>query len=244
MCDMPKNAPPVASSGPEIQLRASTNSWQADWISSELQFPKIRFCSKGHAIVGDNILIESPSVRCLICKRTTNGNLGEGVVRDVLVALKEGKTFHNLAGWKGDKYVGGKIVNTARLNRFCDENPKLGKRIRALAEKSRIGAISQPKPVIIRPTIVDASNDIMDVISAAVPHHLPRDLRDDAIQSIWLAVLEGRLKRSEIVARAYEFVRAEYKSNHNPWGPRSLDLPIYLDSNTTLMETVTRGLWD
>jgi hypothetical protein len=38
--------------------------------------------------------------------------------------------------------------------------------------------------------------DIMDVISAAVSRHLPRDLRDDAIQNIWMAVLEGRLKRA------------------------------------------------
>jgi hypothetical protein len=39
-------------------------------------------------------------------------------------------------------------------------------------------------------------------------------------------------------------VRAEYKDSHNAWGPRSLDVPIYLDSNTTLVETISRGLWD
>ena len=32
-------------------------------------------------------------------------------------------------------------------------------------------------------------------------------------------------------------IRAEYKNNHSAWGPRSLDLPIYLDGNTTLMRS-------
>jgi hypothetical protein len=211
-------------------------------------FPKIRFCSKGHAIIGDNFRIDGRWIRCLTCLRMyvrlrkRDGNLGESVVRNVLVALQEGKTLHNIGG---RKYVGGKIVDLTRLNRFCDENPKLGKRIRALADRNRIRAISQPNPVTtIKSSIVRASDGIIELISAAVPRHLPRDLRDDAIQNIWMAVLEGRLKRSEIATRAHKFVRAEYQNNHNAWGPRSLDVPICLDSSTTLIETVTSGLWD
>jgi hypothetical protein len=69
------------------------------------------------------------------------GNLKERVIRKVLLGLEEGKTINNLAGNVGDGYVRGtKIVNAARLNNFCDANPKLGKRIRALAEKNRIAA--------------------------------------------------------------------------------------------------------
>jgi hypothetical protein len=118
-----------------------------------------------------------------------------------------------------------------------------------LAEKNRVNAMAERNSqrnliTTANPSIVRASNDIMDVISAAVPRHLPRDLRDDAIQNIWMAVLEGRLKRSEIATRAHKFVRAEYQNNHNAWGPRSLDVPICLDSSTTLIETVTSGLWD
>jgi hypothetical protein len=127
-----------------------------------------------------------------------NGNLAESTIRNVLRGLREGMTINNLAGWRGDKGAGGKIVDTARLNRFCDENPKLGKRIRALAEKNKIRAINQSNPVTtVKRSIIRASGDIMDVISAAVSRHLPRDLRDDAIQNIWMAVLEGRLKRAK-----------------------------------------------
>jgi hypothetical protein len=52
------------------------------------------------------------------------------------------------------------------------------------------------------------------------------------------------LEAGDIPTQAHKFVRAEYQSNHNAWGPRSLDVPIYLDSSTTLIETVTSGLWD
>jgi hypothetical protein len=76
---------------------------------------------------------------------------------------------------------------------------------------------------------------------------LPRDQRDDAIQNIWMAMLEGRLKRREIASRANEFIRAEHKSSHNAWGARSLDVPVWIDSNTTLLDTLasgSSGLWD
>jgi hypothetical protein len=59
----------------------------------------------------------------------------------------------------------------------------MGKRIRALAEKNKIRAIGRSVTAIKR-SIIRFSNDIMDEIKAAVPRHLPRDLRDDAIQNI------------------------------------------------------------
>jgi hypothetical protein len=65
-----------------------------------------------------------------------NGNFGEDTIRKVLTALREVKTLNNIAGWQGNKYVGGMIVDRRRLKQFCNRNPLLGKRIRALAEKT------------------------------------------------------------------------------------------------------------
>jgi molecular chaperone DnaK (HSP70) len=79
--------------------------------------------------------------------------------------------------------AGGKIVDIVRLNRSCDENPAIGKRIRALAEKNKIRAIGRSVTAIKR-SIIRFSNDITDEIKAAMPRHLPRDLRDDATQNI------------------------------------------------------------
>jgi hypothetical protein len=39
-------------------------------------------------------------------------------------ALRDGKTINNLAGLKGNKYLGERIVDPQRLNLFCDENPQ------------------------------------------------------------------------------------------------------------------------
>jgi len=53
----------------------------------------------------------------------------------------------------------------------------------------------------------------------------------------------ARRKRSEIAApRAHEFVRAEYRSSHNPWGHRSLDVPIWIDGRSALIEARALGL--
>jgi len=172
-------------------------------------------------------------------------------VRSEIDALREGRTLNSLAGRPGGVYVpGSKIINIPVLNRFCANNPKIGRVILRLAEKNRIAMriqapLTRRKGLVTSPAIIKASHSIVAEIAMAVPRHLPADLRDDAIQNIWLAVIEGRLKRSEIASRAPEFIRAEYKNSpHNAWGPRSLDVPIWIDSNTTLIETVTRGLWD
>ena len=89
--------------------------------------------------------------------------------------------------------------------------------------------------------VIRTADALMTEIDAAVPRYLPRDPRDDAIQSIWLAVLERRLPREEISACAHEFVRGEYKANHNASGLRSLNVPTRIDSNTTLLDTLASG---
>jgi hypothetical protein len=98
--------------------------------------------------------------------------------------------------------------------------------------------------VITSPSLVRAGEDIFDRISLLVPQNLAGDMRDDLIQNIWMAVREGRLLPNDIVGRIDSYVRREYRDNHNAWGPRSLDAPTYVDSNTTLIETITHGLWD
>jgi hypothetical protein len=136
-----------------------------------------------------------------------------------------------LAGHHGGAYTPGiRVANIVRLKIFCDNNPKIGGLIRRLAEKNRIAVKSAPRgAIVVAPAVIRASGDIMDEIAAAVPRHLPRDLRDDVVQNIWLAVTEGGLKRSEIALRTRAFVRAEYRNNHNAWGPRSLDVPLWID---------------
>lgn len=217
-------------------------------------------CRHGHALTPDNVYTR-PGGRvreCRSCQRLARKKharsieIGEKVMRRVMLALDEGLTLNRIAGLggpAGKRYVGGKIVDLARLRLFCEAKPRLGKIIRAKAEANRVAikvATNQGRhPTVASPSIIRATENIMDVIDAAVPRHLPKDHRDDVIQNVWLAVIEGRLKRSEIAARAREFVRAEYRLHHNRWGDRSLDVPIWIDSATTLLDTLSteQALW-
>jgi hypothetical protein len=187
---------------------------------------------------------------CIKRRDKGSGNLTEPTVRKVFAALDDGRTITSITDAPTAKRQGyKKMINRRHLIAFRALHPKLGdlpwKRSEensALSRKTRLTLIR-----VIAPAIVRAANDIMGEIAAAVPRQLPRDLRDDAIQNIWLAVTERKLKRSEIASRAREFIRDEYKNNHNAWGPRSLDVPIYLDGNTTLLDTLasgSSGLWD
>lgn len=174
-------------------------------------------------------------------------------MRRVMLALDEGLTLNRIAGFggpEGNRYVrGSKIADSHRLRLFCEAKPRLGKIILAKAEANRIAVCAATNksrhPKIASPSIIRATDNIMDVIEAAVPQHLPTDHRDDVIQNIWLDLLQGCLKRHEIAARAGEYVRAEYRTNHNKWGARSLDVPIWIDSATTLLDTISteQGLW-
>jgi hypothetical protein len=173
-------------------------------------------------------------------------------VRRLIEAAQSGQTINNICyGRRGRRRVkvpGLFIVHREQLNTLATVSPPLGKRLFRMFQRNETSARiegAKSRRVHAAPSIIRATCDIMREIEAAVlPFKLPKDHRDDAIQNMWLDALQGKLRRSEIAARAHEYVRAEYRSNHNTWGDRSLDVPIYLDSNTTLLDTLTRGLWD
>jgi hypothetical protein len=196
----------------------------------DYNFPKIKFCSKGHAVIGDNVRVETNRVRCRICnnlihdKSSRSGNVGEPIIRRVFEGLRDGKTMAAITGRRGGRYIRSLSAKNA------------------IEQRAKCGSLIVTSPAIIR-----SSGNIMNEIDVAVPRHLSPDHRDDVIQNIWMAVLERKLKRSEIASRAHEFIRSEYKSNHNAWGPRSLDVPILVSGNATLLDTLasgSSGLWD
>jgi hypothetical protein len=72
----------------------STMGARGNRTGANYNFPKIRFCRLGHAIIGANIAIEIDFIRCRTCaqmkdrRRTKNGKLAEDVIRNVLLGLK------------------------------------------------------------------------------------------------------------------------------------------------------------
>jgi hypothetical protein len=81
-----------------------------------------------------------------------------------------------------------------------------------------------------------------------MPSNLPPDIRDDIAQSIFVAMLEGSLRRDDVRSRVQEFVAAHNrdanKHGTGKYGLRSIDAPAFVDSSITFGDTVSRGLWD
>jgi hypothetical protein len=73
-------------------------------------------------------------------------------------------------------------------------------------------------------------------------------IREDVVQSIFVALLEGSLHRDEVKRRLPEFVAAYNRdANRNgvgKYGLRSIDAPAYADGATSFGDMISLGLWD
>jgi hypothetical protein len=85
-------------------------------------------------------------------------------------------------------------------------------------------------------------------IAALVPSHLPPDIRDDIVQSIFLALHEGTLQRDQLKVLVREFIKAHYREANRhgigKYGLVSLDAPIRADSDLRLIDRITQNNWD
>jgi hypothetical protein len=250
----------LARSNGEGVMPKGMKMWRNSYNQFDYNFPKIRFCGKGHALLGDNVVLEGRfpkrrEIRCRICLSAKNKRVRATVLptqnqmRSVFEALHAGKSVYQIVGKHPRYRVGGAIVHDTALRNFFLANVSAARRIKAMSARNVIAQREAAKQlhIITAPSIIRAADDIMNVICAAVdavPRRLVKDHRDDVIQNIWLDILQGRLKRHEIAAHARRYVNDEYRTSHNKYGNRSLDVPIWIDGNTTLLDTLTRGMWD
>ncbi|PDT74142.1 hypothetical protein [Bradyrhizobium sp. C9] len=121
--------------------------------------------------------------------------------------------------------------------------PKIANRMDAAWKQGRVNSkveiIKPAKPAIIRLAAVD----LLDRINAVVPRGLPRDQRQDIVSDMVEAVFAGHIRPDAIAQHVAQFVRASFRSDHNKFGPLSLDLPAFREGDTPLIETIDKGLW-
>jgi hypothetical protein len=135
------------------------------------------------------------------------------------------------------------VVGEWKMKAFLFFNPK----VNAAINKPRhpVSVIAAPAISLRNPA---AAARIIDRINRAVSRGLQWDHRDDTISDMACAWLEGRLQEDDIEKRAGEFARSRFKSDHNKYGDLSLDVPIYVDGSTTLMDRLSTetesGYWD
>ncbi len=228
-----------------LKLRAETNT----------------HCLKGHPLSGDNLRISKGRKECRTClrawwRRSRLGGppVGREVVERVLEALYHGKTINNIAGKRGIKYVGGRIIRSERLLRFCADQPKLGRRILDLAEQNKKAVMlqinSRRRLVAAQCLLKNNGKDGWEAIMAATIR-LPDFLRSDVQAAMFLAMAEGKLRPSDAASRVREFVTQHNRmftqyvpGTSNAGKMLSLDQPVYEDGMMTRADTVTRGLWE
>jgi hypothetical protein len=215
-------------------------------------FPKIKFCKLGHAIVGENIYVEGRGVRCRQCRRVTQhktqatGNFGEALVRKVVTAVNEGMSIQRMTGRRGHTFVGPFVVARVRLLAFCKANPKLGnwilKKTAENAKNSRREAAILRRAQVAAPALV-RNMGVLTAIEAVVPRYLSAADRQDIIADMWMAVAEGRLHPGEIGTQVKRFVAAHHKMypTTDRWAPTSLDSPVHDNNPLPRIERIAAG---
>jgi hypothetical protein len=137
------------------------------------------------------------------------------------------------------------IVGQWKMKAFLYFNPKVRAAINKLRDPKKQTIITAPAILHRDPARIE---NIIERINLAVPRYLQRDHRDDVASDMTYAWLEGRLRDEDIERCATEFVKARYETDHNKYGDRSLDVPIYVDGSATLLdklstETGSSGYW-
>lgn len=75
-------------------------------------------------------------------------------------------------------------------------------------------------------------------IASAVPRWVTDVTRDDIISEMYVAIREGTLREDDIEANAQRFATKAVAMWESKFGPRSLDVPLFEDGNTTLGDTI------
>lgn len=136
------------------------------------------------------------------------------------------------------------VIGKLRCMALSFYSPAIRSRMRRVSKEGRADRrFAVAAPAIVVAAGAGSGAYLYERASRAVPSTLPRDMRDDVIGEMVLAVLEGRLLPADVERRAAEFVRASFRADHNKWGDVSLDWSPFSDGAVPLIERVTTGLW-
>jgi hypothetical protein len=131
------------------------------------------------------------------------------------------------------------VARRTRLQMTVGGRPKI--------DPANVRLIAPPKILESDPTARLASalsqNDIWRLAAAALPKHLDRNVRDDIIGEIAVAVLAGDLAPHMIQPAAKRFVR-DHNKNFSPYQFASLDKSLSFDSTLNVIDTLTSDAWE
>ncbi|OSJ16833.1 hypothetical protein BST63_10595 [Bradyrhizobium canariense] len=210
-------------------------------------------CKFGHPLSGANLFRSTDGFRrCRACfsnSMANNRTVNEDQARRVVEALNAGAIISQFTKANRPGY----ILNNRALTLFRRKHPKFDrfvlKRSAANVEIRRgEGSPARDARIIEKSDALDDKGaDIFALIRAAVPYGLPAQIRQDTISAMALAIVQRRLKPSDIRRRTKEFVSAQFESAG--WNrARSLDAHLFSDGDATLLDRLSTeaetGYWD
>ncbi len=180
---------------------------------------------------------------CWKIRSKLGGAITPEVLGKVTAALEHGATIGSFTGGGRSTY----LVMHSTFSRHRRENPEFERFVcEATKDNKRKGQklrFQRVRNAVVR----DQKNDYYKTIGL-MPSNLPPDIREDIVQSIFVAILEGSLRREDVRFRVQEFVAAHNrdanKHGTGKYGLRSIDAPAFAESSTTFGDTISRGLWD
>jgi hypothetical protein len=168
------------------------------------------------------------------------GIIKPAVLQKVTAQIIAGSSINNFTK-SGPNY----LVKFSTFARCRRENPEFDR----LVTEAISDRVYRAAPAVAAGTFrYEWNPGDLQAISAMLPNQFPG--KDDVVQSIFLALVEGRLDRCQVERHLRRFVR-EYNRQHPTRYAKfgnsrllSLDEVIYDDGTATRGDTVSCGLWD
>jgi hypothetical protein len=100
----------------------------------------------------------------------------------------------------------------------------------------------ETRPVLVYPFLIHdggkPEHDLLRLIDAAIPRHLPPDLRADMCQDLAVGCLTGDFNKDDLYLPAKEVAKRVHRMFPTKYGPISLDAPLSDDGSFSILDTL------
>jgi hypothetical protein len=243
----------------ELHPEWACDAWQISKANSSLgrgfRFTNMTRCKHGHSLADAYVswqqggYIKRDCRTCVDIRHRRGGIVKPEVITQITSALRNGATTSQIChgrpkgGGRVDRSL--KMVDAAAFYRYRRENPDFDRFV-VEAINSRISYRDTLKPPgTFR---YDWHPSDPTAIAAMLPDSFAG--KDDVLQSIFLALIEGQLDRSQIQKHLRHFVSGYHRQHPTKFAKFgnsllvSLDEVLFDDGRTTRGDNVSRGLWD
>jgi hypothetical protein len=186
--------------------------------------------------------------QCRACERMRSQR-GDAMKPEVLKQVKARILAKSSLSSFTTAGTSGYLVKFSTLARYRRENPDFDRLVVDVTKDSNARARARRWRTFKNNTVREQNNDYHRIVEM-VPRHLPRHVRDEVVQTIFMDLLAGALRREDVRSRIRSYVAAQdriFPTKFAKFGDGallSLDEVMFDGGTATRGDTVSRGLWD